>query len=208
MIGFYWSTASGDRPERVKVKYINTVETSIEGCDFLSPSMPSFEEIVTSMTSKNTMIIVVLLVTWDWDMAMYGAALSAGQWLGLIGIGGVLWGAGVMIIRSFPQLLFEGPVRQLSSFILAFPMTYFNLIVSEMLLGIRADQRLVSTSIISAAALFLDGMALMWAPEFYENPSLSKTKSPLAIRYSRQGAAWLLWTFGVGFAIALYPHLK
>ena len=139
---------------------------------------------------------------------MYGAALSGGQWLGLIGIGGILWGAGVMIIRSFPQLLFGGSFRQVSSFVLAFPMTYVNLIVSEWLLGVRADQRLVSTSIISTAALFLDGAALMWSPELYENPSLNKIKSPLAIRYSRQGAAWLLWTFGVGFAIALYQHLN
>ena len=138
---------------------------------------------------------------------MYGASLSGGQWVGLIGIGGILWGAGVMIIRYLPQLLFGDTVRQVSSFALAIPMTYMNLIVSEMLLGIRADQRLVSTAIISTAALFLDGMALMWSPELYENPSLNNIKSPLAMRYSRQGAAWLLWTFGVGLAIALYPFL-
>ena len=138
---------------------------------------------------------------------MYGGSLSGTQWFGLIGIGGILWGAGVMIIRSFPQLLFGDSVRQVSSYVLAFPMTYMNLVVAEMLLGIRTDQRLVSTSIISAAALFLDGAAMMWFPEIYENPSLNKIKSPLAIRYSRQGAAWLLWTFGAGFAIALYPHL-
>ena len=141
-------------------------------------------------------------------MTMYGAALTGGQWLGLIGIGGILWGAGVMVIRCFPQLLFGDSFRQVSSYVFAFPMTYFNLIVSEKLLGIRADQCFVSTAIISAAALFLDGMALMWSPGFYENPSLNKIKSPLAIRYSRQGAAWLLWTFGAGLAIALYRHLN
>lgn len=139
---------------------------------------------------------------------MYGAAVSGGQLLGLIGIGGILWGAGVMIIRSFPQLLFGSSFRQVWSFVVAFPMTYMNLVVAEWLLGVRAEQRLVSTAIISAAALFLDGSALMWSPELYENPSLHKIKSPLAIRYSRQGAAWLLWTFGAGLAIALYQHLN
>ncbi|UJR24073.1 hypothetical protein I4U23_027041 [Adineta vaga] len=139
---------------------------------------------------------------------MYETSFSGGQWVGMIGIGSFLWGTGVMIIRHGSQILFASPNRQLLAYFISFPMIYTTLVLSEMLLGIRTDQRLVATTTMSTTALFLDGAAMMWSPHFYEDPSLNKIKSPLAARYCRQGAAWLLWTFGAGFAIALYTHLN
>jgi hypothetical protein len=139
---------------------------------------------------------------------MYEASISGPQWVGLIGIGGLLWATGVMMIRYFHQILFGSQSRQVLSYVAAFPLNYVSLVMSERLLGLRPDQRLVSTAIIGTTALFLDGTAMMWVPELYENPSLNRIKSPLAMRFSRQGAAWLLWTFGAAFAMALYTHLN
>jgi hypothetical protein len=139
---------------------------------------------------------------------MYEASISGGQWVGLIGIGGLLWATGVMMIRYFHQILFGSQSRQVLSYVASFPLNYVSLVMSERLLGLRPDQRLVSTTIIGTTALFLDGTAMMWSPELYENPSLNRIKSPLAMRFSRQGAAWLLWTFGAAFAMALYTHLN
>jgi hypothetical protein len=139
---------------------------------------------------------------------MYEASISGSQWVGLIGIGGLLWATGVMVIRYFYQILFGSQSRQVLSYVAAFPLNYVSLVMSERLLGLRPDQRLLSTAIIGTTALFLDGTAMMWVPELYENPSLNRIKSPLAMRFSRQGAAWLLWTFGAAFAMALYTHLN
>jgi len=139
---------------------------------------------------------------------MYEASISGPQWVGLIGIGGLLWATGVMVIRYFHQILFGSQSRQVLSYVAAFPLNYVSLVMSERLLGLRPDQRLLSTAIIGTTALFLDGTAMMWVPELYENPSLNRIKSPLAMRFSRQGAAWLLWTFGAAFAMALYTHLN
>lgn len=139
---------------------------------------------------------------------MYEASISGSQWVGLIGIGGLLWATGVMMIRYFHQILFGSQSRQVLSYVAAFPLNYVSLVMSERLLGLRPDQRLLSTAIIGTTALFLDGTAMMWVPELYENPSLNRIKSPLAMRFSRQGAAWLLWTFGAAFAMALYTHLN
>ena len=133
---------------------------------------------------------------------------TGSQWAGLVGLGGLYWGIAAMAIRHFPQTLFGSPIRQLTTFLALLPVGYPILCFSEALLGIPAAQRLVSTSVMSAFALFLDGTAFMWFPAVYENPSLSKIKSPLAIHYSRQGAASILWGVGALLTVALIKHLE
>lgn len=139
---------------------------------------------------------------------MHETSISGAQWVSLIGIGGLLWASGVLAIRYFHQILFGSRSRQVLSYCASFPLNYVPLVMSERLLGLHPDQRLVTTTIVGTTALFLDGTAMMWFPELYENPSLNRIKSPLAMRFSRQGAAWLLWTFGTAFAMALYTHLN
>ena len=134
---------------------------------------------------------------------LLGRSFTNGQSLGLIAFGGIFWGAAAMKIRYFPQIFYSNPIRQAGAFVVAFPATYSMMRLSESLLDLRVDQRLVSTSVMCAAALFLDGIAFMWFPDLYENPSLSQIKSPLAIQYSRQGAAWILWGVGAALTIAL-----
>ena len=141
-------------------------------------------------------------------MSKYDTSFSGVQWVGMIGIGASLWVAGVLAIRYLSDILFGSKSRQILSYVAAFPINYVSVVAAEFLLGLRVDQRLVTTTIMGVTALFLDGTAMMWAPELYENPSLNKIKSPMAIRYSRQGAAWLLWTFGAVFAMGLYTHMN
>ena len=133
---------------------------------------------------------------------------TGGQWAGLIGLGVLYWGIAALVIRHFPQTLFGSARRQVTTFLTLFPVSYVTLRFSEALLGVPAAQRLVSTSIMCSTALFFDGTAFMWCPPVYENPSLSKIKSPLAIHYSRQGAASILWGVGVLITIALIKHLE
>ena len=133
--------------------------------------------------------------------------LTGGQLWSLIGLGTLYWAAAAMMIRHFPQAYFGSPARQVGTYLTAFPVGFSAMRLAEVLFGIRVEQRLVTASILSACALILDGIAFMWFPELYENPSLSKIKSPLAIRYSRQGAAFLLWGVGISLVVALVSHL-
>ena len=128
--------------------------------------------------------------------------------MGLVGLGGLFWGVAALVIRSFPQTLFGTSVRQMTTYLILLPVGYPLLNFTEAILGIPAAQRLVSTSVMCAAALFLDGTAFMWVPAVYENPSLSKIKSPLAMHYSRQGAASILWGVGALLTVALIKHFE
>ncbi len=84
------------------------------------------------------------------------------------------------------------------------PLCYVTIFLSEKLLSISPKERLTSTAIMTWIALMLDGIALMWYPTLYENPSLRKKKSSWSIAFSRMGAAWLLWFVSISFAIALF----
>ena len=134
--------------------------------------------------------------------------VTGGQLVGVLGLGGLFWGVAAWIIRTFPQTLFGSTRRQMTTYLVLLPVGYPLLNFTEAVLGIPAAQRLVSTSVMCAIALFLDGIALMWVPAVYENPSLSKIKSPLAIHYSRQGAASLLWGVGALLTVALIKHFE
>ena len=137
-----------------------------------------------------------------------GNIVTGGQLVGLAGLGGVFWGVAALIIRNFPQTLFGSTRRQMTTYLVLLPVGYPLLNFTEAVLGIPAAQRLVSTSVMCAAALFLDGAAFMWVPAVYENPSLSKIKSPLAMHYSRHGAASILWGVGALLTVALIKHLE
>jgi hypothetical protein len=52
-------------------------------------------------------------------------------------------------------------------------------------------------------ALLLDGIAFMWYPILYENPSLKEKNPSSTVALSRMGAAWLLYGVGLCLGIAL-----
>ena len=129
---------------------------------------------------------------------------SSNQLFGLIGLGGVFWAAAALTIRSAPELLFGNQNRQVLSYLAAAPVSLYGFIrPTEILLGISPSARVYTTVILSASALLLDGIAMMWFPHIYENPDLMKRNNALALLYSRRGAAWILWGVGVGLIVAL-----
>jgi len=122
---------------------------------------------------------------------------------GLIGLGVVFWGAAALKVRYAGHIFYANDLRRFSIFMAAAPIGYTAMRFSEGLLGISSKQRLTSTAIMCATALLLDGVAFMWFPTLYENPSLNQKNSTSSIIRSRMGAAWILWGVGVCLGIAL-----
>jgi hypothetical protein len=74
---------------------------------------------------------------------------------------------------------------------------------SEVLVGISSKQRVTSMAIMSVTALLLDGIAFMWFPTLYENPSLKQKNPTSSIILSRMGAGLILWGAGIFLGVAL-----
>ena len=87
------------------------------------------------------------------------------------------------------------------SFVGIFPASYAAMRLAEAVLGISSVARLDSVVVMTAIATLLDGAALMWFPQVYENPELMKRNSPLAMLLSRRGGAWILWGVGAGLVL-------
>jgi hypothetical protein len=128
---------------------------------------------------------------------------NQGEVFSLIGLGAFFWGLGVVQIRYGGHIMFANNIRRICSFIGAIPLGFLLIWFSEKLLSISPKQRLTSTAIIATTAIMLDGTALMWFPTLYENPSLRKKNSFSSNSVLRMSAAFLLWAFGISFAIAL-----
>ena len=126
------------------------------------------------------------------------------QLFGFVGLGAFFWGVGVVTIRYGSNILFGNELRRIGSFIGAIPMAYATIRISEELLSVNPRQRLAATAIMACVALLLDGTALTWYPTLYENPSLRKKNSFASLTFSRMGAAWLLWTFGLNLFVPLF----
>ena len=136
---------------------------------------------------------------------MLSTIFTSNQLFGLIGLGGVFWASAALAIRSVPELLFGTQNRQVLSFAAAAPVSLYGFLrPTEILLGISPSARVYTTVVLSASALLLDGIAMMWFPQIYENPELTKKNNTLALLYSRRGAAWILWGVGVGLIVALF----
>jgi hypothetical protein len=137
---------------------------------------------------------------------MLANQLNQVQVAGLVGLSVIYWGAAALAIRYGGHIIYINNLRRISTYLASVPIVYVAMLFSEGLLGIDSRQRLTSTAIMSASALMLDGVAYMWFPSLYENPSLKKKNPHLAIAFSRMGAAWLLWGVGASFVVALLTH--
>ena len=137
---------------------------------------------------------------------MFKPHFTGGQIFGLIGLGGIFWISGVIIIRNMSHILFQNRRWQIVSYFAGFPLFYIMLGITEAILGLDARHRLIATTLMSAVASMMDGTALMYFPTLYENPDISKRNPQASLQLSRMGAAWLLWVFGVGFAVALLTN--
>lgn len=130
--------------------------------------------------------------------------LTTGQVVGLVGFGGFYWAVAALAIRHRPKTLFGSRTNQLITYASLVPISYAGIRAMELALSLTPRHRLITASVGSATALFLDGIAMMWFPEqVYENPEINKVNPASAVLYSRMGASAILFGVGVILAIAV-----
>ena len=120
-----------------------------------------------------------------------------------MGFGASYWAIAALVIRSAPEMLFANENRQIMTYVGIVPASYVAMRVAEAALGISPLARVETEMIMTAFALLLDGAALMWFPQTYENAELMKRNSSLGILLSRRGAASILWGAGAGLVFGL-----
>ena len=131
-------------------------------------------------------------------------SLSQSQLYSLVGLGTIYWGAAAVTIRHAGHILFANDLRRVATFSGSIPTGYMLMVMSEGLLGIHSSQRFMATAVMLAAALPLDGLAFMFFPSLYENPSIKKTNPHSAVTFSRMGAASIFWGVGVILIMSLF----
>jgi hypothetical protein len=129
--------------------------------------------------------------------------LSQFQISGLAGLGVIFWGMAAYTIRYAGHIIFANDLRKLSMYLSLIPVGYIVIRFSEGLLSISPKERLTTTSIMCSTALLLDGIAFMWFPTIYENPTLKQKNPSSSIIFSRMGAASILGGVGILLGIAL-----
>ncbi len=134
---------------------------------------------------------------------MLSKNLSQFQISGLVGLGVIYWGIAAFKIRYAGHVVYANDLRRFSMYLSSIPIGYITIRFTEGLLGISSKERLTTTTIMCSTALLLDGIAYMWFPTLYENPTLKQKNSSSSIVLSRMGAAWLLYGVGVCLGIAL-----
>ena len=129
--------------------------------------------------------------------------LSRGQISGLVTLSALYWGAAAVKVRYAGHIFYANDLRRLGSFLATAPIGYVGIRLAEKLLSISPKERLVTTALLAAPALLLDGTALMFFPTVYENPELTSKNASQAVSTSRMGAAWILFGVGASLGVAL-----
>lgn len=111
----------------------------------------------------------------------------------LVALSAAFWVVATLYLKLLPGA-FVDPVRGAISFATAIPIGWLSVLLTKRAAGLSSVQLLPGVSIVGAIAMMIDGVVLRWAPQIYGS-------SDTVIRY---GAAWLLWGYGVSFAIALF----
>ena len=111
----------------------------------------------------------------------------------LVALSAAFWVVATLYLKLLPGA-FVDPVRGAISFATAIPIGWLWVLLTKRAAGLSSVQLLPGVSIVGAIAMMIDGVVLRWAPQIYGS-------SDTVIRY---GAAWLLWGYGVSFAIALF----
>jgi hypothetical protein len=127
--------------------------------------------------------------------------LNQFQIVSLCILGVIYWGLAVFAIRHAGHIMFANDLRRFGMYLASIPILYVTMVFSEGLVGIGRKQRLASVILMTASATLFDGIALMWFPILYENPTIRKTNPPAAVIISRMGAAWTLYGVAASFFI-------
>jgi hypothetical protein len=118
--------------------------------------------------------------------------LKASQILILVIVSLAYWALATLYIRYVPTALL-GPIQAVISFALAAPVGWASILLARRLARLGQAQLLPGIGVVGASAMMLDALVLRWAPQVYG------TDGAAILR----GAAWLLWGYGVSFAIAV-----
>ena len=118
---------------------------------------------------------------------------TASQTLRLTILSVALWIAATAYIRLWPAALTD-PVTGPLGFVTTFPMAWLSVWLVLKLGGLAPRDLPTGAAIVGGLAMMIDGAALRFAPAVYGNNET----------VLRLGAAWLLWGYGVSFAIALF----
>lgn len=148
--------------------------------------------------------IEVFLFSFSLPQSMFRMPIDQMKIYGLIGLGGSISVIDALIIRNCAPILYANKLRQALTYAASLPVGYGMLLCSHKLLGLAPEQLPESAAILSVTTLMIDGIALMFFPTVYENPSLKAQDPQSAIEFSRMGSAWLLWGVGVCFAAVFF----
>ena len=122
--------------------------------------------------------------------------LQTSQIISLVIIGAVLWFVAAMLLRVLgPMGVFEGNSRVLL-YALVIPGTYPFIVMTQKLAGLARDQIALGVSVLTAAAMVLDGVALAWFPYLYAN----------SVDLVASSGAAILWGAAVGMIISFFMN--
>ena len=83
-------------------------------------------------------------------------------------IGIVVWFAVALFIRYYETMLFGAPSQNLAILYAAtIPVCYVSVLIAQKLAKLSAQSLCAGLCVGNAAALLLDGLALVWAPQLY-----------------------------------------
>lgn len=119
--------------------------------------------------------------------------LSFRQSMSMVLIGIALWALCLLVARLVPVLLEDSLACGL---LFAVTPVGAGLLIlgARRMAGLRRDQIVVAAAWVAAIAMVLDGLVLRWLPGAYGGED----------EVTRMAGAWLLWGYGVTFAIALW----
>ncbi len=118
--------------------------------------------------------------------------LKPWQTAALILLGVALWGTVAMGIRAAPDAAVD-PAKGLAAYIAAPLGGLLSVWLCKLVGKLSQDQLIPGVTIVGAVAMMLDGAVLKWLPAVYG----------INEKALRLDAAWLLWGYGVAFAVAV-----
>jgi hypothetical protein len=114
-------------------------------------------------------------------------------------LGAVFWFSGVLTVRLFNDAVFSaGNPLLILMFVLAFPITLVFIWIAKIASGLRYNELVVPTTIMTFTALFLDGSIIAFAPQFYAPDQVTVM----------HGAGFIMWGGAVGLFIAWWLSLR
>lgn len=114
-------------------------------------------------------------------------------------LGVIFWFVAAMIVRFLGKSVFtENNPFLILMFILAIPITFIFLFITQKVLKISRLEIMRPIVIITLTAAFLDGIALTWFRTLYSD----------SFEVSSHGAALILWGVGLGLFLAYFQTKK